>query len=292
MKIIYAAAVLCVLCILIPALYLWLLRPVTGKKKDRRSRGADPFKNRFIAHRGLFDNKTDHPENSAAAFKNAVKHGFAVELDVHLTSDGKLVVFHDRTLKRMCGVNKDIFKCSYKELQQYTLLHSKEKIPLFEDVLEIIGNHVPLLLEIKPEGHFFKTAAAAAEMLERHSEVTYCVESFHPLAVWWFRIHRPEIIRGQLSTDFRRNKVNINPAAGFVLKNLLFDFLSKPDFIAYNFKYADSFSYRLCRKLYKPLNAAWTLRSPADIERAKHMKNGSFDMMIFDSFMPDGLYFR
>jgi glycerophosphoryl diester phosphodiesterase len=53
------------------------------------------------AHRGLWGG--DIPENSLRAFEAAAREGVGCELDVRVTADGKLVVFHDPTLKRMCG---------------------------------------------------------------------------------------------------------------------------------------------------------------------------------------------
>ncbi len=52
-----------------------------------------------FAHRGLYDN-INYPENSLISFKKAVENGFAIELDVHLTKDEKLVVVHDSSLMR------------------------------------------------------------------------------------------------------------------------------------------------------------------------------------------------
>ena len=62
---------------------------------------------RYIAHRGLYD-KLDVPENSMKAFENAILKGYAIELDVNMTLDGYLVVFHDESLKRMTGIKNNI----------------------------------------------------------------------------------------------------------------------------------------------------------------------------------------
>ena len=87
------------------------------------------------AHRGLHDNEHGIPENSMAAFQRAVDKGYGIELDVHLTADNQLVVFHDDTLTRMCGINKKISGFLYSYLQQLRLLGTGEGIPLFKDVL-------------------------------------------------------------------------------------------------------------------------------------------------------------
>lgn len=125
-------------------LSVYMLRPETEK-----TRSFAAFDNTMIAHRGLFNNNSDAPENSLAAFRNALEHGFGMELDVQLTKDGKLVVFHDFDLKRMCGVHKKLTELTYAELEQYSLKNSTEKIPLFSDVLELVNGKVPLVVEIK-----------------------------------------------------------------------------------------------------------------------------------------------
>ena len=65
----------------------------------------DKFK--FIAHRGLFD-REKIPENSMLAFDKALEKGYSIEVDVNMTQDGYIVVFHDNSLKRMTGIKNDI----------------------------------------------------------------------------------------------------------------------------------------------------------------------------------------
>ena len=69
------------------------------------------------AHRGLHDAAAGIPENSIPAFRRAAELGFGIELDVQLTADGEAVVFHDKNLQRVCGVNRDLCDCTWAELQ-------------------------------------------------------------------------------------------------------------------------------------------------------------------------------
>ena len=78
-------------------IYLFLIAPRMINRADRT-----PFFGWHYAHSGLFDNDSDAPENSLAAFQKAVDAGYGIELDVQLSKDGIPVVFHDKTLKRMC----------------------------------------------------------------------------------------------------------------------------------------------------------------------------------------------
>lgn len=257
--------------------YLYAIRPNSGREERMR-----PFQERFIAHRGLFDNKSEAPENSMAAFKKAVEAGYGIELDVQLTTDGKLVVFHDGNMKRICGVKKRVVDCSYEEVERYPLAHSQERIPLFRDVMDMIGGRVPVIIEVKPDGDHIGAVKQVCRYLKNYQGI-YCIESFHPSVLHWLKKHHPDIIRGQLSSDFIHDPVDKYWIGRFGMANLLIDFYGKPDFIAYNFKFARQRSYRLIRKLYTVVNVAWTVRSQEELEEARK----TFSVFIFDSFIPN-----
>ena len=97
----------------------------------------------FIAHRGIHNN-LNIPENSIKSFKRAISKNIPIELDIHLTSDDKLVVFHDDNLIRMTGLYKKIRKCTYDEISKLKLLNTNEVIPLLSDVLDLINGKVLL----------------------------------------------------------------------------------------------------------------------------------------------------
>lgn len=105
------------------------------------------FSRRTFAHRGLFDHLS-RPENSLAAFGAAVEHGYGIELDLQMTADGKIVVFHDESLQRMCSTPLKIEQSTFAELQKHPLLNSDQTIPLFSEVLQLVDGKVPLIVEI------------------------------------------------------------------------------------------------------------------------------------------------
>jgi glycerophosphoryl diester phosphodiesterase len=163
--------------LLVFALYLFLLTP-----RHRRPE-AEPLMKTAYAHRGLWDAK--NPENSLAAFRAAVENGFGIELDVQLTKDGELVVFHDVSLSRMTGCDGFVYEKTYEELCALTLGKSNERIPTFREVLALVDGRVPLLVEIKSDHAWRSVAESAASLLDGY-EGAYTVESFHPLVVAWF----------------------------------------------------------------------------------------------------------
>ena len=238
------------------------------------------FKKRDFAHSGLHDNASDAPENSMAAFRKAVEAGLGMELDVQVTKDGVPVVFHDFKLERICGAPGKIADSTYEELQAYTLCDSKERIPRFSELLEMVDGQVPLIVEIKAETANVSCCGIIDSLLRAYRG-PYCIESFNPMVLWWFRRNHGDVVRGQLSSNFRREGEYWN-ILYFAMTHLLFNFLTKPDFIAYNHKFSEEPGRRICRRLYRHPAAAWTIRSQQDLEALK----GEYDVFIFDSFLP------
>ena len=154
---------------------------------------------------------------------------------------------------------------------------SNETIPTFAHVLEIVDGRVPLIIEYKMDRVNTKVCELGNALLEKYKGV-YCIESFHPLAVLWYRKHRPDVIRGQLSQDYA--KTEYKGIQYWLMKNLLTNFVTRPDFIAYKHSDFRNLSRRICRAL-GALSVAWTVRSQEQYEKAKP----HFDLFIFDSFI-------
>ena len=254
--------------------YAFLVAPRMTNKPD-----VSVLKGVHYAHRGLHDNHSDAPENSMKAFQKAVDAGYGIEMDIQLTKDKIPVVFHDETLNRMCGVEGKVWEFTYEELQKLTLAESEERIPKFEDVLALVGGKVPLIVEYKLDVPSTEVCEIADPMLQAYNGI-YCIESFHPFAVKWYREHRPEVIRGQLSQDFSKQEKYKGKFIYWLLSNLLTNVLTRPDFIAYNHKDADMFSRKVC-SLMGALPVAYTIKSQEEYERVKDQ----FELFIFDSFI-------
>lgn len=270
------------LFLLLAALYLFAIAPRLSGRPDP---GA--LLGRHYAHRGLHDNSSPAPENSMAAFRRAVDAGYGIELDVQLTRDRVPVVFHDETLDRVCGVSGAVRDYTFEQLQAFPLLRSQERIPRFSDVLALVGGRIPLIVELKLHEHASAADVDAlctlADGLLSRYDGPYCIESFHPLAVLWYRRRRPQIIRGQLSCSFGGPGHRRAPGE-LIVQLLLSDFLTRPDFIAYDHQHKGCLSRVLCRRLFRALSVAWTIRSQAELDAAR----GDFDLFIFEGFIPAG----
>ena len=263
-----------ILLIILLVLYLLLVAPKMIHRADRSSF----LKNRFYAHRGLFDNESDAPENSLAAFRNAMDAGYGMEMDVQLTKDNKLVVFHDATLKRMCGVEGNVWDYTLDELQRLKLAKSNETIPTFEAVLSLVNGKVPLIIEYKLDRPLTLVCELGNELLSRY-EGAYCIESFHPFALMWYKKHRPEVMRGQLSGKLSKETKDPKKKIYYSLVSyLLTNILTRPDFIAYDHRYVNNISRKVCKWL-GALSVTYTIKK---VERSEEVKK-DFDLFIFDS---------
>ena len=256
--------------ICLAALYVFLMHP--------RIRRADssPFLGTFFAHRGLHDNNHQIPENSLAAFQRAVDAGYGIELDVQLSADRTPVVFHDATLGRMCGIDRRVNELTFAELRQLSLVNTKEHIPSFQEALALVNGKVPLLVELKMEHLDFDIPREADALLSEYSG-DYCIESFHPAALYWYRKNRPQIFRGQLSTNFNIENHSLSPFQ-YLFGKMILNFISRPDFISYKWADRKNPGFLVNKKLFHAPVAAWTLHGEKDLRAAKR----SFDMYIFE----------
>ena len=217
------------------------------------------------------------------AFRLAVENGYGMEFDLHLLKDGNLGVMHDSLLNRTTGQAGRIEDLTTEDLKNYRLENTEDTIPKFLDVLTLVDGKVPLIIELKPEdGNHAKLAETACNMLKGYKGV-YCIESFDPRCIAWLRKNRPDIIRGQLSENFFRDRTDLSDTLKFLLTHNLANFLSRPDFIAYKFADRNSTpSNWLCRRLWRVQGISWTLRSKEDHDTA--LKEGW--LSIFDGFRP------
>ena len=232
------------------------------------------------AHRGLWNMNEGVPENSMEAFRRAVQAGYGIELDVHLTRDNKLVVFHDSNLKRMCGVEGMIEDMTFSQLSGLRLAGTEHGIPLFKDVLQMVDGIVPILVEIKTPTLDVSICPVVKRRLDTY-EGRYIVESFNPYAIRWFRLHAPQVLRGQLATRYAKNS-GVNPFARAASTALVVNILGRPDFIAYNYRVSNGIGIRIHRHIYHTPSFAWTVNDPQAYPTVRE----SWDATIFEGFCP------
>ncbi len=230
----------------------------------------------FVAHRGLFNN-VDIPENSIPAFVAARENNFGIELDVQMSSDGVLVVFHDDSLKRMTGADGLVCEKTFEELRQLRLLDTDCQIPTFEEFLQAAGG-VNLVVEIKTHKNIGELEQKVVDALANY-QGNYCVESFNPYIIRWFKVNAPHIIRGQLATDLKNTKMAKWKV--WLLKNLMLCKWNGSQFIAYDAEYITK--VKAVKRFGKKIPIiCWTIKSQEQYDNLKD----HFENIIFDSFMP------
>ena len=233
------------------------------------------------AHRGLHGEGV--PENSMAAFRKALDHGFGIELDVHLMKDGTLAVIHDDSLKRTAGADVKIEDLTAEDLENYRLEGTDEKIPTFQQVLELFAGKMPMIVEIKAVDNAAAVSEAVCNALVNYSG-PYCLESFDPRCIYWLKKNRPEEIRGQLSENFVRNDNSpLSPVLKWAMTTMVLNASSRPDFVAYRFADRKNPWMFLCRKLWRVQGVTWTITSAEDLATAE--KEGW--LPIFEGFLPE-----
>lgn len=154
----------------------------------------------ITAHRGF---SKVAPENTLPAFEAAIECGADyIELDIQLTADDQLVVIHDDKVDRTTNGKGNVSKYTYDQLTELSAgsWFSKSgefddvRIPLFRDVLELVGNDVMLNIEIKRSGDPKKTAEKAVELIEEYGIVKSCyVTSFSYTALKKVKQLNPKI---------------------------------------------------------------------------------------------------
>ena len=219
------------------------------------------MKNKLIAHRGLHDKDT--PENSMGALIKALEKDIAIEFDVHLLKDNKIVVFHDNNLKRMTGIDKKINELSYDEIKDIKLANSDEKIPLLEDVLKLVNGKVLLDIELKCDHEKYKLEDALIDVLKDYTG-KIVLKSFDYKTVKYLK-KKTSYKVGLLIKNLEGK--NINKVDRYLLKSNLFLKYIKPDFIACDYRILDYKNIKRFRT--KNPIFTWTIKDKNILEQVK-----------------------
>lgn len=249
-----------------------------------------------IAHRGLHSNEQMMPENSISAFRNAARQGFAIELDIFMNRKRELLIFHDESLMRMCKYDRSIFAYDADNEEHrkfYKLLNSQESIPRLTEVLDAVDKQVPVIIHIreirfKEKKLFGRKKVSYKEIYEvlyqtlaKYKDQEIAIQSFDPFLLGLFARKLPQVIRGQLSSDFRNEKLSW--LSKYLLSNYKLNWYSRPDYLAHDFNALTRPDKFLQAKRKKGMPVlCWTILNAEDHQKAVK----SFDNIIFERFIP------
>ncbi len=265
--------------LIIVLLFLFLLIVFLAAPQRPAPEQKRPFLKRNFAHRGLYTQDQTIPENSPAAFRAAVAGGYGIELDIQLSRDGQVVVFHDDTLKRVCGVDSRVDELTLEELRLLPLYGSGERIPLFTEVLRLVDGRVPLIVELKTGPRRQELCEKAWAILLQYTGA-FCVESFDPRIVAWWRTHARQVLRGQLSSHYHDLRRSQGALISFALSRCLTNVIARPHFIAFHKEKRNRIVKLACDLGAMPV--VFTAQ-PEDDARKLQREN---DAVIFEHYRP------
>lgn len=226
-----------------------------------------------IAHRGLHNKII--PENSLQSFENAIAFKYAIELDIRISADGDVFVFHDKNLKRMTGFDKEIESTSTNIINKLKLSNTLESIPLLSTALEFINNQTPVLIELKNDANSGLIESTVNSIINNYNG-NLAVQSFNKHSVSWFKQNKSKFLIGQVLSKHNNYKDIVENAINIYSSNR--QNFNLPDFYAYDLrllpcKYAD----RLKNEFSVPI-ISWTIFNKQNKVRAyKYADNIIFE---------------
>jgi glycerophosphoryl diester phosphodiesterase len=239
---------------------------------------------RPIAHRGYHDAKAGRIENTLPAAAAAVERNFAIECDLQITADDRVVVFHDETLDRLTEASGRVDGASLAELKAARFKDGVARIPTLEELLDLVDGRVPLLVELKSRwaGDRRLESAVAASLSTYSGPVA--VMSFDPASMTTMRRLAPNLPRGLTADDFRRHVwPTLSTPARIANRYLLSLPYVLPSFVAYGVAALPAAAPMALRRFFGLPLLAWTVRTNAERARARRWA----DQIIFEGFDPD-----
>ena len=247
---------------------------------------AAPFYGVNHAHRGLYAQDQSVPENSLPAFAAAAEKGYGMELDIQLSLDGEVVVFHDDTLARMCGIDGRVDAFPLARLREMPLAGTAERMPLLTEVFDTVAGKAPIIIELKTgprNEELCRKGLALMRAYQKQYGGAFCVESFDARIVAWFRKNAPDILRGQL-TDSPRALGSGRPVLDFIAGNLLSNVIARPQFIAHG--PGRKTALARCAEACGAMPVYWTARPGDDAAALEEY----YDAVIFEHYAPKPKY--
>lgn len=239
---------------------------------------------RPIAHRGYHDRAERRIENTLPAVAAAIDHKFAVEVDLQLTADGRVVVFHDKVLDRLTESTGRLDQKSLAEAKAAKFRETDARIPTLEELLDLVDGRVPLVIELKSNWTGDRRLEQAVAAILATYSGPAAVMSFDPASMAAMRRLAPGLPRGLIADHFDGGLDwgHLSPARRFALRHLLAAATVWPDFVSYGIKALPANAPLLFRHLGLPL-ITWTIRTPADRAKARQYT----DQITFEGFDPD-----
>jgi len=234
---------------------------------------VDWIKSKPIAHRGLHDAKSGVYENTLSATRAAIENGYNIEIDLHTSSDGVPMVFHDLTLDRLTSETGSVRDRTAEELQQIKILETDDHIPTLEEFLKLVNGKVGIVLELKGHKNIEKDAGfieAVSRVLGSYKGDVAIMSFYHHLLRDAREVapHLPLGLTAYMDDEAYEQHMQIATDTNV-------------DFISYELKNLDTKFVREFKDSGRPV-ISWTVRNKED-----HAFSNKFaDQPTFEGFRP------
>lgn len=212
----------------------------------------------ITAHRG---SSVEAPENTLEAVELAIEQlADYVEIDVQESMDGEVILLHDKSFKRTCGVNVNPWKMSYAEIQKlnaayYMKNDMQANVPTLQEILECCQNRVNLNIELKNNGHDEELPDKVVALVKAYEMENQCVFTSTSLPF----LERVKELDEELKTGYI-----LSTAYGEFYKN------DSVDFFSVNSSILNETNMEIIHERGQEIHA-WTVNSKTEIERLKHL---------------------
>lgn len=201
-------------------------------------------------------------ENTIASFEKALDQKVdGLELDVRCTRDKKVIIFHDKNLKRLAGQNKNVKSLTLHEIKKIKLKNGEE-IPLLEEVIPLLQQTKVINIEIKSDSLFggFDTISTVIDFIKNNNLEKKCiVSSFNPLVLLKIKKTSPAVIIGYL---YNKNVIFHS------WHNLFWITMVKPDSLHVHYSLLDSWIVKWSRIKGLKINS-YTINNDKVFKKAK-----------------------
>ena len=237
-----------------------------------------------IAHRALHDAAKGVYENCRSAIIEAIEHGYAIEIDLQLSADGRAMVFHDDTLDRLTDKHGDVSDYTAAELSQIKVGNGQDVIEPLEDILRLVDGRVPLLIELKDQSRQLLQTDGRLEQATLDALSLYqgavAVMSFNPHMIATMAKLSSDLPLGLTTGSF------MDPTWGIDAERIAH--LSQiADFDPTRYSFVSHFALELaapCIQMLKDQGTAiftWTIRSP----EAEAVARQTVDNITFEGYL-------
>lgn len=224
----------------------------------------------YIAHRGIHNDKII--ENTIPAFSLAIEKKIPIELDINILKDEKIIVYHDYNLKRLFGLDIDLFSYNYDEIKKLTFPNTATHIPLLSEVLKLVEGKVLLIIEVKKNKIFsYKDYCKKIVSILNNYPYDFVIKSFDIRIVYWF-LKNTNYITGLLIAKSKKSLWNV------LVRNKIVLSILKPSFISVDYHIVDDDFIQDFRK-EKPV-LVWTIKNRHTLNKLKNYS----DSFLIDDF--------